>query len=383
MPQYNDIRTEWFLEGLDLAEKNALGVSSSTDTNFAPQLPEADSSATVVTDITNPTLTKEWDKFSENIARIGGNIVQAGENLPDSNYITSDTISPAHVVSFLFYGDVFEIRYKVLVGSMRVLVDGKPAAKINLPSSTGQERYMRVSFPDSRLRRIDIVSSLVYTGNLRTDPTDTVQPTLNPSRVIIAGDSFTEGTAGASEKGKGYVDLLRMLSGNFNIVQSGSGGTGWLRPNGERVGLVDRAQADIVDVGADVVIIAMGINDNGTLPDIEQAINDTLDIVQAGLPDATIVLLGSFTKGEANTSMQNNTALIEAAATARGLYFVNPTGTANGDGWITGTGNDGNLQGDGNADIFVSSDGTHPNDAGHEFHAQRLYNALLALGIKL
>lgn len=35
------------------------------------------------------------------------------------------------------------------------------------------------------------------------------------------------------------------------------------------------------------------------------------------------------------------------------------------------------------ADIFVSSDGTHPNDAGHEFHAQRLYNALLALGIKL
>ena len=221
------------------------------------------------------------------------------------------------------------------------------------------------------------------TGNLRTDPTDTVQPTLNPRRVIVAGDSFTEGTAGASEKGNGYVDLLRMLSGNFNIVQSGSGGTGWLRPNGARVGLVDRAQTDIVDVGADVVIIAMGINDNGTLPDIDQAINDTLDIVQAGLPDATIVLLGSFTKGEANTSMQNNTALIEAAAIARGLYFINPTGTANGDGWITGTGNDGNLQGDGNADIFVSSDGTHPNDAGHEFHAQRLYNSLLALGIKL
>ena len=219
-------------------------------------------------------------------------------------------------------------------------------------------------------------------GDIYTDVTDTVQPSLNPKKVVIAGDSFTEGS-GTSAIGFGYVPRLRLISGNLNIVQSGSGGTGYLQTLNERVNLRDRAQTDIVDQNPDIVIIAMGINDNGALPDVEQAINDTLDTIQTGLPNKIIVLVGSWTAGDATQQMQDVTALISAAATARGLYFINPTGTGNGDGWITGSGDAGSPTGDGNADLFVSSDGTHPNDDGHLFHAQRLYNALLALGIVL
>lgn len=218
------------------------------------------------------------------------------------------------------------------------------------------------------------------TGDFFTDATDTVQPSLNSKCVLIAGDSFTEGTAGTTGRSVGYVDQLRLISGNFDIVKSGSGGTGWARANAGRPALVDRAQTDIVDYNPDVVIIAMGINDN---TDVTQAVSDTLDIIESGSPHALIVLVGSWTNGEATAQMIATTAIIKAAAESRGHYFINPTGTANDDGWITGTGDSGAPAGDGNADIFVSSDGTHPNDAGHVFHAQRLYNALLSLGITL
>ncbi len=368
-------------------EKVKVGLATSTDTNFAPQLPDADTSATIVAD-TPKTLLKEWDKLSVNLSHIGGIVEQAGDNYPDYLMITAirpsfgtgTGIAATYVRSFFFYGDKFECRYKDVSSTIAIYVDGKRNANdIVTATNTGAIKYFSVTFPDSKLRRIDIGCYNARIGAIFTDNTDTVSPTLNPKKALVAGDSFTEGT-GATAQGSGYATRLSEISGNFNLVVSGSGGTGYVATNNGRPNLETRAQTDIVDQSPDIVIIAMGINDS---LDITSAVTNTVDTIQTGLPNATIVLVGSWTAGEATGQMITNTAIIESVANSKGVYFINPTGTANGDGWVTGTGNDGNLQGDGNADIFVSSDGTHPNDAGHEFHAQRLYNSLLALGIKL
>jgi lysophospholipase L1-like esterase len=45
----------------------------------------------------------------------------------------------------------------------------------------------------------------------------------------------------------------------------------------------------------------------------------------------------------------------------------------------TGTGNAGATTGSGNCDVFVSSDGTHPTAAGHDFIARLFYARYVAL----
>ena len=46
-------------------------------TNLAAKLPNADTSATIVSD-TPKTLLKEWDKLSANLSHVGGIVEQAG-----------------------------------------------------------------------------------------------------------------------------------------------------------------------------------------------------------------------------------------------------------------------------------------------------------------
>lgn len=358
------------------------------NTSEAPSLPTEYTSAVIDADATK-SQTKEIDKLSSKLSHIAGIVEQAGEFFPDDRLITAvrptfgtgNAISPTFTRSFLFDGDSFECMYKENTSSIIIYVDGKRCDQdVVTTANTGALKYFKVTFPDSQLRRIDISCFNARIGALYVDQTDTVSPSLNPRKVVVAGDSFTEGVAGASAMGRGYVTRLSEISGNFNIVISGSGGTGYLATKDGRPNLVDRAQTDIVDQNPDMVIVAMGINDS---LDISNAVESVVTTIKSGLPNAIIVLVGSWTAGEATSQMILNTSRIKSVAESLGTYFIDPTGTANDDGWITGTGDDGNLQNDGNADIYVSSDGTHPNDAGHEFHGKRLYYALSSLGLKL
>jgi hypothetical protein len=51
-----------------------------------------------------------------------------------------------------------------------------------------------------------------------------------------------------------------------------------------------------------------------------------------------------------------------------------PTG-----GWMTGSGNVSNLKNDGNSDIYILNDDTHPNPVGKMYLALRMADAILAL----
>lgn len=362
-------------------------IISGENTALAPKLPDEYTDAVIAADVAKSQV-KEISKLSSKLAHIGGIVEQAGAFFPDDRLITAvrptfgtgNSISATYTRSFLFDGDSFECMYKDNTSSIIIYVDGKRCDQaIVTTTNTGTLKYFKVTFPSAALRRVDISCFNAKIGALYVDQTDTVTPSLNPRKVVVAGDSFTEG-AGGSILGSGYVTRLSEISGNFNIVTSGSGGTGYLATNNGRPNLVDRAQADIVDQNPDMVIVAMGINDS---LDISSAVESVVTTIRNGLPNAILVLVGSWTAGEATNQMILNTSRIKTVAESLGVYFINPTGTANDDGWITGTGDVASPQNNGNADKYVSADGTHPNDAGHTFHGKRLYYALSSLGLKL
>jgi hypothetical protein len=192
----------------------------STNTRFAPQLPSGAESVTLTAELNSSTYAKTWDKLGGDFIYLAGGAVQASEQFPQNELVTA--VQPdTYVASFLFHGDSFEIKYNEVVGSIDIVVDGVSADKLIVSTTTGDFHYLRVDFADTRLRRIDLVVANMRTGDIYTDVTDTVQPSLNPKKVVIAGDSFTEGS-GTSAIGFGYVPRLRLISGNLNIVQAGS-----------------------------------------------------------------------------------------------------------------------------------------------------------------
>jgi hypothetical protein len=59
-------------------------------------------------------------------------------------------------------------------------------------------------------------------------------------------------------------------------------------------------------------------------------------------------------------------------------YFVPIVTDPNGS-WITGTGNVSNPVGNGNADLYISSDGVHPTSAGIAYLAGRITTAVKSI----
>ena len=70
--------------------------------------------------------------------------------------------------------------------------------------------------------------------------------------------------------------------------------------------------------------------------------------------------------------------MLDAAAALNDPLLITIPVLTSDDPPVFGSGNEGNLQGDGNADLYVSSDGLHYNDAGHNFHAVWLSIKILA-----
>lgn len=347
---------------------------------------EAGISVTLTSGIVTQLLPKTWNRVSEFFSNLGGTIIPAGPSFPDDRLITSDgtvdygsggAIKPIYVKSFYFYGDKFELHYKETGGQIDVLINNGMVGGFTAPI-TGQLRYMEIDLGSTMFVRVDILCTNALTGDVYTASDHNIHHSNSSKKVVIAGDSFTEGTG--APFGLGYAEYMRYLTGNYDIVNSGSGGTGYLQDNAGRPNLEDRVQTDIVDQAPDVVIIAMGINDTASGA-LTTSIQNTFNTIKTGLPDARVIILGSWTSGEATANMQSITTTIETEAASKGFTFINPTGTGNDDGWITGTGDVSSPVGDGNADIFVSSDGTHPSELGHHYLASRLLQELFNVDI--
>lgn len=329
--------------------------------------------------------------FDPKLFKYSGQPVGSAPGFPNYNYVASshlttpNTANPVQAISFGFDGTELEINLRTVGGqSYRLMVDGEYVGGVGAVAiTTVGQVWLPVTFATRKPRVITVETYNTPWGGVVTGPNDTVwKPEPSGPRVVVMGDSYTGGT-GADSYLTGYVATFRDVMGWRDVVFSGSGGTGYLT-----VGVTGtttfrgRVQNDVIDLDPDVVIIAGGHNDYPTYTQaqIEAEAKLLFETIHAALPDAHIFVVGPYAQGASDA---------EYASTV-GVWIQNAVNAANAAkpgtvdafvpaaGWFTGTGKVGATTGSGNSDLYISGDGVHPTQAGHDYMGYRLAEALSA-----
>lgn len=236
------------------------------------------------------------------------------------------------------------------------------------------------------------------------------------------GDSYSGGSADVPAAST--IDRVASRRLGVRSVSSAQGGTGYITDGRANIasnsvfGSAERV-GQIVQAAPDAVAVVGGLNDEGKdLGQFGAAVKKILADLRAGLPDAPIVVVGPQPSGGARTVGGTFADLVKATADAvascgvDGVAFVDWAGLAAGRAkefragqtywrgdviayagaiyhveaafWaggspaaafpevrqvsavFTGTGKAGSPAGDGNRDLYISSDGTHPTNQGSE-----------------
>lgn len=240
--------------------------------------------------------------------------------------------------------------------------------------------------------------------------------------VGFIGDSYSGGSADVPPAST--IDRVASRRLGVRSVSSAQGGTGYVTdgknnsPTNSVFGSAERV-GRIVQAAPDAVAVVGGLNDEGKdLGQVAGAVKKCLADLRAGLPDAPIVVVGPQPSGGARTVGGTFADLVKATADAvascgvDGVAFVDWAGLAGGRAkdfhagqtywrgdiiayagaiyrveagfWaggspagafpevrqvsavFTGTGKAGAPAGDGNRDLYISSDGLHPTNQGSE-----------------
>ena len=176
-------------------------------------------------------------------------------------------------------------------------------------------------------------------------------------RVLVVGDSFTEGEGAGTSKT--YVRWLGHLMGWRDVWRAGSGGVGYYSDaSSGRPSLVDRYANDIIAQAPNIVVIALGLNDlaaYGSVPStVVAAATEVWDAVLTGLPSAELVIIGPWPNNGGvtpSTGLVSMDTALAAEALTRGIRYISPIS----EGWQ-----------------FTLADATHPDPAGHEYIAWRV-----------
>lgn len=196
-------------------------------------------------------------------------------------------------------------------------------------------------------------------------PTDSPEVAAEP-RLAFLGDSLTEGIGAPPERGYAWQTAEQL--GWPVAVIDGVSGSGYVAPGDGRP--MPERVAPVIAAGPDVVVVSGGTNDafqGYPASAVGEAASALLDALRAGLPEADIMVVGPFpTSLEALSGGDDVRAAIRDAALARGLDFV--------DAWelVAGTPLD-------TGQWYLSDDGLHPNELGHQAMAEALAGRLGAL----
>lgn len=208
-----------------------------------------------------------------------------------------------------------------------------------LTSSTASPHYVKIAFASKASRKITVEmqgdqgfhAMFVATGDTITIPG------AEDWNIAVVGDSFTDGTGtGASNnlKGDGFAAVLADYLGIKQRLMSGVGSTGYSLGPGlspARYKLSERVAADVAGKGPfDVVVVAMGINDNASPGSVTSDANAAFDLIRSGNPAAVVFVLGPWDKNApsaAESGYSTCKANIQAAVAGRGgFYFIDVEG---------------------------------------------------------
>ena len=320
-----------------------------------------------------------------------------GATFPDTLMYQPKSLYPntwgnpsAFFVEFMLTGSVFEMLFKYMsTASMyRLKIDGKSLT--DLPQSVkgvgvGARHVIKFDFGTVATRRITIEVTTTPFGGIFIPPGATVTAVAPyKKRVIAMGDSIMGGST--------YNTAVRLGTWSYradsylgidDMWNSGIGATGYVAA-GTAVNFAARMQADVVDFNPDGAIIWGGFNDRSSpQADIAAAADNAFATLRNGLPRTPIVVIGCWAPVVTpDSAMIATDETLRIAAAQRSLCFVSPvTGKiyndlgeqiANLGAWI-----------DSAEDVaaYVGGDGVHPTDAGHNYIANKIADALQTLNI--
>ena len=175
-------------------------------------------------------------------------------------------------------------------------------------------------------------------------------------RTMFLGDSITEGTAGQDACASYDARAAEQLGWDDNWL-SGVGSTGYLAAPPPKLNFRQRYAGDVLPYALNVLVIAGGINDTaGSDSAIGTEAVLLFDQIWADSPQTLVFVTGPW--ANASRVRPGINAAIRAAFGSRANFYWVPNYD---EPWITSTGNAGSPKGDGNADIDVSADKTHPH----------------------
>lgn len=308
-----------------------------------------------------------------------------------SSYLTSSAPSTGRLrVEFETDADQFEAAFITTASGtaakFRFTVDGQLATALPQTGLTsgGASYFVRVSFGTRANRRIIIEGQYVQFLGVWAHPSVTLWKTIRPigPRVVWVGDSFSEGSGGNWWWDSWAVRAGQLLG--WNVYPSAVGSTGYLSTGGGggKVKYRDRIAADVTPLAPEIAVVAGGFNDAGVFTATQLGTEAGLlfDTIKSGTPSATLILCGpnwpiGVTANGTQTQMRD---ALQTAAVGKADYFVDPIAYPSGTSWLTGTGRVGATTGNGNADYYTSTDGTHPTQEGHDYLARRFASAIAA-----
>lgn len=180
--------------------------------------------------------------------------------------------------------------------------------------------------------------------------------------LVVLGDSFTAGSdvSDGPEWPQLLADSLDVQVAVDAVAETGyvSDADGDAAPFGDRVD-------DVVDLSADVIIVAGGVDDLGAhpMPRITDAAEAVVTQLVEQAPDAQLVLVSPFSYGGPGPLTEEFTGNLREIADDQGIPYVDATR------WLMPS------------DDYFSGDRYHPADAGQREIASRMEQALLDAGM--
>lgn len=281
-------------------------------------------------------------------------------------------------VAFDTDADVVSIGVLTGVG-YRFIVNNEYISKSEFTFASGGIQYLTLDFGSSENRTIMVegYSAGGFTAAAVDLNYKIYKSNLSDKRIIVVGDSFTEGT-GATIPAAGMKTYLADYLGVPDLWASGSGGTGYTNSGSGQYNFAGRL-TDWTANAPDIVMFMGGINDvdnSGYQAAVQAVIHNT----RLALPDAIIMVFGTFagSTGPGSTIIdKENKQKAAVLAEADPLTVFIPISTDI-PAWVTGNGNTGAQNNSGNADIVVGSDGTHSSNYGQKYYGKREADAAVA-----
>ena len=323
-----------------------------------------------------------------------GVVEQAGSVFPENSCVVDKTVLVTDIDS---YTEILTIEFETESNIIELLFNGYPYAIVQVDEGQGYEyvtydtsrqyngslHLLKLEFAEIKNRKIKIETNARFGGAYILNNTSINPVQIDEEKAIFIGTSITER--------KGTLGYYNIISNRLNLdgYNWGVGGTGYVtQPSygtGIRYNYYNRlvVNKDFIK-DADIICIEGGINDiDQNISDVVNEQSKCIDFIRENAPNAKIIIIGVFwSRGTLNATASNlNDALRENCLNKKVPFIDLLTGdTIAADGtiiskgtgpYITGTGHVGAEQGDGNADIYIEEDGTHPTQEGCNYLGNR------------